>query len=109
MCLSCDPDKTSRWTSGNKDIDDCMKTFQLRAFAYKDAIEWIPFDRLLDVKLIGKGGFGSVYSALWLDGIRKVDGDDYNYVRAREPFCTVALKTLVNSKENKFGFLKEVS
>ncbi|RIB00422.1 kinase-like domain-containing protein [Gigaspora rosea] len=73
-CLSCDPDKTTRWTSGNKNIDDY-------------------------VKLIGKGGFGSVYSALWLDGIRKVDGDDFNYISAREPFCIVALKTLANSKE----------
>ncbi|CAG8770713.1 12670_t:CDS:1, partial [Ambispora leptoticha] len=34
-CLSCDPDlETTRWTSRNKDIDDCIKKFQLRTWAY---------------------------------------------------------------------------
>ena len=59
-----------------------MKMFQLRTLAYEDAIEWILFNRLFDVKEIGKGGFGSVYSATWLDGIRKVEEikvDDDNY------------------------------
>ena len=85
-----------------------MKTFQLRAWSYEDAIEWIPFDRLSNVEEIGKGGFGSVYSATWLDGIRKVDGYDNNYVRKREPSSIVALKTLASSEEN-YDFLKEVS
>ncbi|RIB16370.1 kinase-like domain-containing protein [Gigaspora rosea] len=69
---------------------------QFRVKDYEDAIEWIPFDRLSNVKEIGKGGFGSVYSASWLDGIRKVekinDGDIYK--RTREPSSIVALKTL---------------
>ncbi|RIB07457.1 kinase-like domain-containing protein [Gigaspora rosea] len=103
-CLSCDPDVATRWTSRNKDIDDCMKTFQLRANRYEDVIEWIPFDKLSDVKKIGKGGFGSVYSATWLDGIRKVktikDGDNDIYKRVREQSSTVALKTLASSIEN---------
>ncbi|RIB13194.1 hypothetical protein C2G38_2198558, partial [Gigaspora rosea] len=104
-CLSCDPDIATRWTIGNKNIDDCMKTFQLRARKYEDVIEWIPFDRLSDVKKIGKGGFGSVYSATWLDSVRKVetikDGDNDIYKKAREPSSIVALKTLAGSKENK--------
>ena len=70
-----------------------MKEFQLRTLSYEDAIECIPF-KFSDVKKIGEGGFGSVYKATWLDGIRKVDGDDYHYVRARESNSTVALKTL---------------
>ncbi|RIB19598.1 kinase-like domain-containing protein [Gigaspora rosea] len=37
--------------------------------AYEELIEWVPFDRLSNVKEIGKGGFGSVYSTIWLDGI----------------------------------------
>ncbi|RIB13044.1 hypothetical protein C2G38_2199001 [Gigaspora rosea] len=37
----------------SRDIDNCMKTFQLRVFAYEDTIEWIPFDRLSDVQEIG--------------------------------------------------------
>ncbi|RIB11711.1 kinase-like domain-containing protein [Gigaspora rosea] len=101
-CITCDPDLTTRWTIGDKDIDVCVKAFQLRADTYENAIEWIPFNRLSDVKEIGKGGFGSVYSATWLDGIRKV----YGNVRAREPSSIVALKTLASSKENN-DFLKE--
>ncbi|RIB23707.1 hypothetical protein C2G38_2032503 [Gigaspora rosea] len=58
------------------------------------------------IKEVGKGGFGFVYSATWLDGIRKVDGSDYNYVRAHEPSNTVALKTLTSFKKNN-NFLKE--
>ena len=113
-CLSCDPDITTRWTSGNKDIDDHMKEFQLRAWSYENAIEWIPFDRFSNVEKIGQGGFGSVYKAIWLDGIRKVeqikDGDDNNniYKRTRESSSIVALKTLTGSKENNNDFLKEV-
>ncbi|RIB30806.1 hypothetical protein C2G38_2052591, partial [Gigaspora rosea] len=88
-----------------------IKEFQLRAWKYENVIEWIPFDRLSDVKEIGKGGFGSVYSATWLDGIRKVDeikdGDNDIYKRVRKPASTVALKTLVSSMENNNDFLKE--
>ncbi|RIB28241.1 hypothetical protein C2G38_2059899, partial [Gigaspora rosea] len=88
-----------------------IKEFQLRAFSYNYMIEWIPFDRLSDVKEIGKGGFGSVYSSTWLDGIRNVDeikdGDNVIYKRARKPASTVALKTLASSMENNNDFLKE--
>ncbi|RIB15256.1 kinase-like domain-containing protein [Gigaspora rosea] len=80
-----------------------MKGFQLRTFEYKRMIEWIPFDRLNNIKKIGQGGFSSVFSATWLDGIRKLDKN----VRIREPFSTVALKTLSDSKKNSLDFLKE--
>ncbi|RIB12615.1 kinase-like domain-containing protein [Gigaspora rosea] len=85
-----------------------MKAFQLRTWRYEDVIEWIPFDRLSVVEQIGKGGFGSVYKATWLDGIRKVEkinGD--NYKRARKQSSAVALKTLASSMENNNDYLKE--
>ncbi|RHZ79198.1 hypothetical protein Glove_151g91 [Diversispora epigaea] len=31
-------------------------------------LEWIPYDRLKDVKQIGKGGFGTIHYARWIDG-----------------------------------------
>lgn len=107
------------WTSGNKEIDDCIKEFQLRAFSYELMIEWIPFNRLSNIKIIGQGGFGSVFSATWLDGTRKIkkikknnNGDNdniYEYVRSRESSCTVALKSLSGSGKNPYSFLKEFS
>ncbi|RIB07626.1 kinase-like domain-containing protein [Gigaspora rosea] len=90
---------------------DLILLAKLRTFNYTDVIDWIPFNRLSNIEKIGKGGFGSVYSAIWLDGIRKVEkinlGNIYIYKSAREPNSIVALKTLINSKENNTDFLKE--
>ncbi|RIB02391.1 hypothetical protein C2G38_885584 [Gigaspora rosea] len=115
-CLSCDPEITIHgWTSGNNDVDYCIKEYQLKTLAYEEMIEWIPFDKLMIFKIIGKGGFSSVFSAIWADGIRKIDDgsiqqidNDYNnYLKVREPSSIVALKSLSNSKENPLDFLKE--
>ena len=46
-----------------------MKEFQLRTIVYNFMIEWIPFDRLNNIKKIGESAFGPVFSATWLDGI----------------------------------------
>ena len=67
--LGVEEKTTQGWTSRNKDIDNCLKDFQLRANSYEKVIEWIPFDKLNNIENIGKGGFGSVFSAFWLDGI----------------------------------------
>ncbi|CAG8776565.1 7520_t:CDS:1, partial [Acaulospora morrowiae] len=68
-CQSCDPSKTTQgWTSGNNDIDNCIKEFQLETIKYEDVIEWIPFNRLSEFRNIGETEF----RALWLDGIRKI-------------------------------------
>ncbi|RIB29727.1 kinase-like domain-containing protein [Gigaspora rosea] len=101
-CLSCDPDIATRWTIGNKNIDDCMKTFQLRDRKYEDVIEWIPFDKLSGVKIIGKGGFGSVYSATWLDGIRKVETikDDDNDIYKKKNFCDLTWQAKLEILKN---------
>ncbi|RIB10889.1 kinase-like domain-containing protein [Gigaspora rosea] len=102
-CLSCDPDKATRWSSGNKDIDDCMKAFQLRTWRYEDLIEWIPFDRLSIIEEIGKGRCGSVYKATWLDGIRhEAETINDNYRRARSTSSIVALKTLSEGSLKEF-------
>ncbi|RIB10239.1 kinase-like domain-containing protein [Gigaspora rosea] len=91
------------WASGIKDIDYCIKNCQLRTIKYENMIEWISFDRLTLNEEIGKGGFGSVYSATWLDGIRKIEKiDGHNHVRSREPSCIVALKTLSDSSLKEF-------
>ncbi|RIB10410.1 kinase-like domain-containing protein [Gigaspora rosea] len=105
-CQTCDPKmETQGWTSGNKNVDNYIKAFQLKALAYTKVIEWIPFDRLSGVKKIG--GFGSVYSAIWSDGTRKINYVKDRYVRTREPSSEVALKTLPCFEENSLLSLKE--
>ncbi|RIB23032.1 kinase-like domain-containing protein [Gigaspora rosea] len=104
-CQSCDPQKTTQeWTSGNKDVDNCIKEFQLKSTSYEDVIDWIPFNRLNNVQKIGEGGFGSVFSATWLDGKRTVSNVAGEFIQSRTPTCIVALKTLPGSQEN---FLRE--
>ncbi|RIB06387.1 kinase-like domain-containing protein [Gigaspora rosea] len=79
------------WTSENKDIDDCMKSIQLKINNYEYMIEWIPFNKFANIKKIGEGGFSAVYSATWLDGMRKI-----HIKRDRSPII-VALKTIEES------------
>ncbi|RIB17538.1 kinase-like domain-containing protein [Gigaspora rosea] len=91
------------WTCRNKDVDCCIKEFQLRSSRYENAIEWIPFDKLSITDKVGEGGFGCVYSATWSDGIRKIEKTkDHYYIRSREPFSAVAIKTLSDSSLNEF-------
>ncbi|RIB18254.1 kinase-like domain-containing protein [Gigaspora rosea] len=103
-CQLCDPLKIiQESTSADKRINDCIKEFQLKATAYEKVIEWIPFDKLGNIITVGKGGFGTVYSANWLDGKRTVEG----YVRSRKTPCKVAIKTLPASQTNTDSFLTE--
>ena len=41
------------WTSENKNIDNCIKKFQLKATQYENEIEWILFNRLKDFQQTG--------------------------------------------------------
>ncbi|RIB13816.1 kinase-like domain-containing protein [Gigaspora rosea] len=101
-CQTCNPDIiTQGWTSGNKIIDNYIKECQLRTDRLHYLIEWIPFDRLEHIKKIGEGGFGSVFSATWLDYI--IGFDDKRIFREPE---IVALKTLKHIDDN-LNFLKE--
>ncbi|CAG8788458.1 8744_t:CDS:1, partial [Acaulospora morrowiae] len=67
-CQSCDPFKTTQgWTSGNNEIDNLIKEFQLKATRYEYVIEWISFDKLYNLQKVDE----SRLQALCLDGIRK--------------------------------------
>ncbi|RHZ83698.1 hypothetical protein Glove_88g2 [Diversispora epigaea] len=62
----------------------------------KPLIEWIPYDRFKDVKQIGKGGFGTIYYAKWIDGeIEKWDIENQQWKRYNED-KKVALKKFDN-------------
>src|SRR5260363_245922 len=115
-CQTCDPQKTTQgWTSGNKEVDNCIQEFQLKATGYDDVIEWIPFNRLENLH-----NTGDKLLATWLDGVRRIndigdkhyrmvkawlDGarhlneveDKYEcstaYIQSRTQSCVVELKT----------------
>ena len=58
----------NNWSIGNDKIDKFIKDAQLNASNRWEVIEWIPYDRFKDVKQIGKGGFGTIHYARWIDG-----------------------------------------
>ncbi|RHZ86904.1 hypothetical protein Glove_42g53 [Diversispora epigaea] len=85
----------NNWASGNDKIDKFIQDTQLNANNYWHAIEWIPFDRFKDVKQIGKGGFGTIHYAGWIDGpIEKWDIENQQW--KRDSNCEVALKKFDN-------------
>ncbi|RHZ74170.1 hypothetical protein Glove_227g140 [Diversispora epigaea] len=82
----------NNWTSGNDKIDKLIQDAQLNANDRSEVIEWIPFDRFKDVKQIGKGGFGTIHYARWIDG----EIENQQWKRDRKYSEEVALKKFDN-------------
>ena len=99
------------WTSGNIYIDNFIQESQLNAQWHTHVLEWIPYNRLTNIKYLAKGGFSTVYNAIWLDG--RIDKWDYNkkqWDRYRNPYSdySVVIKSLNNSSNINEEFLNEV-
>jgi serine/threonine protein kinase len=98
----------NNWTSGNGNIDKFIQDTQLSAVWYNKLLEWIPFDRFNNIEHIGKGGFGDVYKAKWIDGrIWNWDNKNQNWNRLYQNEF-VALKSLNNSENITLEYIKEV-
>ncbi|CAB5301036.1 unnamed protein product [Rhizophagus irregularis] len=92
---------------GKPRIDELIRHTQLNASQTCDYLEWIPFEKFEMVKYIGSGGFGSVYSALWMEGPRW-NWDDGAQKWARAGPMTVALKRLDNSQKISSSFINQI-
>ena len=114
-----------KWTSGNKFIDKFIQESQLNAKRTFYILEWIPYNRLTNVKYLDKGGFSTVYKAIWLDGpIDKwdygnsrwkrwaygidIDSDEDDNNISKIKGYEVVLKSLDNSSNLNDEFLNEV-
>ena len=95
------------WTSGNNYIDNFIQETQLNAKNFREVLEWIPYNRLTNIKYLAKGGFSTVYKAIWLDGfIQWWDYDKNQWYRCE---CwEVVIKSLNNSSNINEEFLNEV-
>ncbi|CAB5355735.1 unnamed protein product [Rhizophagus irregularis] len=90
----------------NEKIIDFIQQMQFKINYYYDIIfEWIPYDQLDDIEEIGKGGFATVYSAIWEDGPLYYDDDNKEW--SREKNKKVALKCLNSSQNINERFLNE--
>src|SRR6266498_4206145 len=95
------------WTSGSDFIDKFIQETQLNAQNIKQVLEWIPYNRFKNIEYFDKGGFGTIYKAIWLDGpIKKWSKDEKNWNRFNE--LSVALKSLNKSSNLNEEFLNEV-
>ena len=88
-------------------MDKFLQKIQLNANGPNEVVEWIPYNRLFVKNNIGKGGFGTVNLASWLDGPILSWSDDYQKWN-RNACYPVALKILNNSNDSS-DLLKEVS
>ena len=94
--------------SGNKKVDGLIQEMQLKINSEKDIIfEWIPYNQFSDNKEIGRGGFATVYAAIWKDGPLVYDKKTENYFKS-SPNQKIALKCLHNSQNISSEFLNEV-
>jgi len=117
-CKECDPFRiVEGWTSGNPDIDKFIKDTMYKPAEYnKDNeeydypfLEWVPFDRFIDIKEVGEGGFAKVYSATWIDGRANYRKQNDGSWKKREPKpMKVALKRLNGSQNMSDKYLNEV-
>jgi hypothetical protein len=107
-CKACQIDYLRKiFTNINEKIDNFIQEMQLKINNHDDIVfEWIPYNQFIDIKTIGKGGFSTVYSAIWKDGLLKYDISKNQYVRNLN--TKVALKYLYSSQNITSEFLNEV-
>ena len=98
--------KRTNLTSGNEKIDEFIQEMQLKIDKYSDMVfEWIPYNQFSDIKEICRGGFATVYSAIWKDGPLNYDYEDTEKYVKSYPNYKVALICLQNITNE---FLNEV-
>ncbi|PKY38365.1 kinase-like protein, partial [Rhizophagus irregularis] len=90
----------SNWTSGNKNIDTLIKKCQIDTLSPNRIIEWIPYDKLQNIKYLTKGGFSVIYEAEWING-RYYEWDSKEKKLKRKGTKKVILKTLEDNNNEE--------
>ncbi len=95
------------WTSGNDFIDKFIQESQLNAQNENQVLEWIPYNGFKNIEYFDKGGFSTIYKAIWLDGpIKYWSHNEKKWIRSNNEI--VILKSLDNSLNLNEEFLNEV-
>ncbi|CAG8556974.1 17811_t:CDS:2, partial [Cetraspora pellucida] len=96
----------NNWTSSNVFIDQLIQVCQARNPRPNTIIEWVPFEKFKNVEYKTKGGFGSIYTAIWTDGwVIEWDNNNKNFIRSGSK--EIVLKSLNNSNNPNIGYFKE--
>jgi hypothetical protein len=97
----------SNWTSKNKDIDNLIQKCQIESLTPNIIIEWIPYNKLTNIKYLTKGGFSVIYTADWIDGgYEEWDSKKQELLRFGDQ--EVILKELVNVGSASQSWFEEV-
>jgi hypothetical protein len=111
-CKRCDPRRMIEgWSSGNPDIDNFIKDtiYNVRNDYFSTFLEWVPFDKITDIKQISEGEFSKVYSAIWMDGKSSYKNrNDGSWERLNNEPIKVALKKLNGSQKMSNNYLNKV-
>ncbi|CAG8461266.1 11555_t:CDS:2 [Ambispora gerdemannii] len=83
-CQTCDPEILL--------LPDSSKKTQKKSESYDEHLEYIPFEEFADVKYVGSGRFSSVFSAVYLDGVKVTVNENGVWKRKRSGPVNVALK-----------------
>ncbi|CAB5375099.1 unnamed protein product [Rhizophagus irregularis] len=107
-CIPCQTDllkkNFTKWTSGDKIIDDFIQEKQLSICDLCDkVVEWISCNQFNDIKEIE----ASVYSAIWKEGPMYYDHNKKE--RMRKPDTKVLLKKYLYNLQDITEFLNEVN
>src|SRR6185369_16335301 len=103
LCEGCKEKEIEKLTDkcGNEEIARFLYDYKLNTFLRH--IRWIPFDKFRNVGYLGKGGFGEVHKATWINGYydkRKKKYEDHE----------VVLKRIYKSNDDKIvDILNEVN
>jgi hypothetical protein len=99
--------KFSNRTSGNNNIDILIKKCQMETLTPLKIIEWIPYERLQNIKFLTKGGYSEIYTAVWIDG--SYDKWDFKKQKLERLIrLKVILKTLGNVESENQRWFDEV-
>ncbi|CAG8485182.1 20151_t:CDS:2 [Gigaspora margarita] len=96
----------TKWTTDNELIDKYIQQCQTENPIPGAIIEWVPFEKLENIKYKTKGGFGFIYTATWIDGwINDWNDIDQNFVRSGQK--KIILKSLKGSNNPNKEYFKE--
>src|SRR5256885_1025417 len=89
------------------DIDNLIRECQMETLEPEKVIEWIPYDKLQNIKYLTEGGCSKIYTAEWIDG-GYIEWNSKERQLKRSKKYNVVLKRLENVENANKSWLDEV-
>jgi hypothetical protein len=99
--------KFANWTSGNNNIDKLIQDCQIKSLKPNKIMEWIPYNNLINIEYLTRGGCSEIYTAEWIDGYF-IEWDPKEQQLKRFGSQYVVLKRLENVENANQRWFEEV-